>query len=42
VNTLMLFREIDKVGVIVFTNTNEVREALFAMVKRLLDEAERF
>jgi len=42
VNTLMLFRETDKVGVIVFTNTNEVREALFAMVKQLFKEAERF
>lgn len=42
VNTLMLFRETDKVGAIVFTNTNEVRVALFEMVKRLLEEAERF
>jgi CubicO group peptidase (beta-lactamase class C family) len=41
VNTLMLFRETDKVGVIVFTNTNEVRTALFEMVKRLFEEAGR-
>lgn len=40
VNTIMLFRETDKVGVIVFTNTNEVREALFEMAKRLFQEAE--
>jgi CubicO group peptidase (beta-lactamase class C family) len=42
VNTLMLFRETDHVGVIVFTNTNEVREALFKMVKRLFKEADIF
>ena len=40
INTLMLFRETDKVGVIVFTNTNEVRTALFEIVKRLFQEAE--
>jgi CubicO group peptidase (beta-lactamase class C family) len=41
VNTLMLFRETDKVGVIVFTNTNLVRTTLFEIVKRLLEEADR-
>jgi CubicO group peptidase (beta-lactamase class C family) len=42
VNTLMLLRESDNVGVIVYTNTNEVREALFAMVKRLFGESANF
>jgi len=41
VNTLMLFRQTDQVGVIVFTNTNLVRPILFEIVKRLLEEAER-
>jgi CubicO group peptidase (beta-lactamase class C family) len=40
INTLMLFRETDQVGVIVFTNTNEVHTALFEIVKRLFQEAE--
>jgi len=40
INTLMLFRETDKVWVIVFNNTNEVREALFESAKRLIKEAD--
>lgn len=39
ISTLMFFRETDKVGVIVFTNTYDARAELFKIVKRLFTEA---
>ena len=39
ISTLMFFRETDKVGVIVFTNTYNARTALNEIVKRLFKEA---